>query len=219
MDPVICPISVLSSRKGWINESIKIWYFKFLRAAWNLHLEIEKPGPQFSVGTMAIAQLLPGLRGRDETLWTFLSKARQTWPLNFLLVIKIACDSFPVNTEYVEWPKKNNKDVKNKNKNKNSGYSALLNPSFLNFQCVKPFLQFYTFPGPLTCLTCIWTAEPEDGEPTLNLRGSGFPKETLSELGTCVYFQLSHDQKCHFLLYLLNEFDFGYVILIGLAQN
>ena len=39
-------------------------------------------------------------------------------------------------------------------------------------KCVKDFLQFYSFPAPLLCFTCLWTGEPEDG-PTLNLRGSG----------------------------------------------
>jgi len=39
-------------------------------------------------------------------------------------------------------------------------------------KCVKDFLQFYTFPAPLLCFTCLWTDEPKEG-PTLNLRGSG----------------------------------------------
>ena len=41
-------------------------------------------------------------------------------------------------------------------------------------KCVKDFLQFYSFPGPLLCFTCLWTGEPSDaGGPSLNLRGSG----------------------------------------------
>jgi len=40
-------------------------------------------------------------------------------------------------------------------------------------KCVKDFLQFYSFPAPLLCFTCLWTKEPQTEGPTLNLRGSG----------------------------------------------
>jgi len=40
-------------------------------------------------------------------------------------------------------------------------------------KCVKDFLQFYDFPAPLLCFTCLWTDEVDDGSVSLNLRSSG----------------------------------------------
>ena len=59
-------------------------------------------------------------------------------------------------------------------------------------KCVRDFLQFYTFPAPLLCFSCLWTEEPQGGE-TLNLRGSGMLRESLCQkVNNYLHFRRTH---------------------------